>query len=211
MRTEYTNVATPGFVVDPNSVTQDGGHQIDWTYVLREDAVLVTAAGTNAQGATALGVAALPGPIPSGTLLQFGADEYATTTAAAAAGATSIAVSALVNAIEAADTATYAGVGDKTVPAGKVMSILSSGKMVPRAQQPGSEGADGLLATAASENSKSDALTGYGLIVGGVIFENLLPDAAGGTTISSTYKTELQTAGIGTGFSWKQYSDSRSS
>ena len=57
------------------------------------------------------------------------------------------------------------------------------------------------LAARRRENSTTDALTGYGLIVGGVIYETLLPE-----TITS-YKTELDTNGLG--WVWLTYADGR--
>ena len=53
----------------------------------------------------------------------------------------------------------------------------------------------------AIEDNRADAKTGYGMIVGGVIYEDLLPE-----TITS-YKTELETNG--TSWVWETYSDSR--
>ena len=53
-------------------------------------------------------------------------------------------------------------------------------------------------------------LTGYGLIVGGVIHENLLPDATDTPrTLAAPIKTELNAAG--TGFAWRTYNDGRAS
>lgn len=202
MPRQYFYPSTLPFVVDPNSVTQNSGRQIDWDNVRRVDAVVVTATGTNSQGATTLNVTALPGAVPSGTLLQFGSDEYVTTTAAAAKGATTISVGALVNAIEAADTAVYAGVGVKSLPAGTVMvEISASKKICPRASRPSSETATGFLASAAHQDSKTDALTGYGMIIGGTVYQNLLPEG----TPNSTVKNELQAAG--TGFAWEDYAN----
>ena len=44
------------------------------------------------------------------------------------------------------------------------------------------------------------------------MYENLLPEASGDPlAISSTYKTELQTAGVGTGFAFFQYADNTGS
>jgi hypothetical protein len=81
---------------------------------------------------------------------------------------------------------------------------------VPRAARPGSETSIGLLTTEALEDSQAAGLSGYGLIVGGVVYENLLPEASGTpATINATYKTELQTAGVGTGFAFVQYGDDR--
>ncbi len=200
-RTNIT-LSTLPFVADQASLSLNTGRQIDWNYVRRDDAVVVTAAANAAQGATAITVDALSGPIPSGTLLQFGADEYATLTADADEGDTSLAVSALVNAIEDNDTALYGGTGVKKLDAGTVMVQLTNGKMAPRASRPGAETAIGLLASHAYENSKVAALSGYGVIIGGVMYQNLLPEG----TPDSTVKSELNTAG--TGFAWQTYEDS---
>lgn len=93
--------------------------------------------------------------------------------------------------------------GDKVIPAGTPMAETAGG-MVPRADLAGdgSEGeAFGLLISSADEGARSDALTGYGVIVGGVIYENLLPvDVA-------PYKDELDANG--TSFVWETYEDDR--
>lgn len=97
-----------------------GGARLNAAAFGAPDAVTVlVGAGGAAQGATAVPVGALSGPIPAGTVLAFDAGEFAKLTAAAAAGATSLAVEALPNALEANDTATYAGVRtDKPIPSG---------------------------------------------------------------------------------------------
>lgn len=77
--------------------------------------------------------------------------------------------------------------GKKYVPDGSVMALLASGKMIPRddvdispapGDQLGTETAVGLLVGEANEADLSDALTGYGLLRGGLVYENLLPDKA---------------------------------
>lgn len=84
-------------------------------------AAVVGAAGA-AQGATSVPVAALSGPIASGTVLQFSATKSATLTAAAATGATSLTVSALPVALVSTDTA-YGGYGASvTIPAVQMMT-----------------------------------------------------------------------------------------
>jgi hypothetical protein len=172
-----------------------------------EFAVLTAAA---AAGATSLTVEALDAAIEdTDTALFPGGTKMARLTAAAAAGATSLTVDELQFALVNDEVAYYGGTGQKSIPAGKVMCELASGKVCPRDSRPGSETAMALLETTAIEGEPSQAKTGFGMIVGGVIYENLLPDASGGT-ISSTYKTELQTAGVGTGFAWQQYADNRS-
>lgn len=75
--------------------------------------------------------------------------------------------------------------GNKYVPDGTVMAVLASGKMIPRVDveldpapgdQDGTEEAVGLLIGQANQGDKTDALTGYGLLLGGVVYENLLPE-----------------------------------
>lgn len=200
--------ATPSFVADWNSVARNTGGQIDWSRVPDNyragTTYTITANGAAIAGATSIAVDALPVALPTGTVLNFtGAGEFAILTAPAAAGATTLTVEALDAAIEDNDTATYltSASGSKVIKAGTVMCQLSSGKYVPRADRPGSEEAVGLLISAATENSTTDALTGYGLIVGGVIYETLLPE-----TITS-YKTELDTNGLG--WVWLTYADGR--
>lgn len=96
----------------------------------------------------------------------------------------------------------YAGAsGKKVIKAGTVLCQLANGKYIPRVDRPGTEEAVGLLISTATEDSLVDALTGYGILVGGVIYENLLPEDI------TLFKTELATNGAG--FVWVQYSDSR--
>jgi hypothetical protein len=215
-RTTY-NVSTPAFVADHHSINRlPTGRQIDWDQVgdsYRDTAEIVKLAAAALADATSLTVDALPVAIQAGTNLYFGqSKEFARVTANAAAGATSLTVEALPSALEDDDEATLGGLGEKTIPAGTVMAALSSGKMVPRAALPGSETAIGILEATAVENSKSAALSGYGVIIGGSLYENLLPEASGSpAVINSTYKTEMQTAGVGTGFAFFQYADNTAS
>lgn len=206
MAWERTYPSGPGFVVDWQSVDRNSGRQIDWanvpdTYRGAVDYTIVT--GGAIATATTVPVTALPVALPAGTILDFeGAGKFALLTAAAALGATSLTVEALPDALTAADEAVYrtpATATNKSISAGTVMCQLSSGLIVPRAVRPGSEDAIGLLETDAAENSRADSLSGYGVIVGGVIYETLLPE-----TITS-YKTEL--AAGGSGFVWAVYGD----
>lgn len=99
--------------------------------------------------------------------------------------------------------------GTKEIPAGTVMSKLASGKVVPRTDRdivanPG-ETASGLLASAASDGARQDAKSGYGLITGGQVYEDLLPDQ--GDADFATFQTELDDAG--TGFRYEVQADDR--
>ena len=97
--------------------------------------------------------------------------------------------------------------GVKVLPAGTVVGeLLGNGKVSPRVAT--TNPAIGILADSAQENLRSDSLSGYGVIVGGVLYENLLPDASGTPKVlTGAVKTELNTNG--TGFAFEQYGDSR--
>jgi hypothetical protein len=206
------STTTPGFIADPGSERRSLGRQIDWSRVDESyratpgtAPVQVKLTAGAAQAATALVVTALTGAVPAGTVLRFSADEFATTTALAAKGATNVPVEALVNALETNDTATYAGVagsGPKVLPAGKLLAIdAGTLKAYPAIDNTAKE----VLRTHASEDSRSDALTGYGTLEGGGLYENLLPDADPTTgLLPAAAKTAL-----GVLFTWSRYRDSR--
>lgn len=103
----FNNLVVAGAVLDIDAFTslQSGGND-----------VVVTTTAEAAAAATTLAVEALSGAILSGTMLYFGAGDYARTTADAAAGATSLTVEALPAIIPTAATATYAGVDDANAP-----------------------------------------------------------------------------------------------
>lgn len=88
--------------------------------------------------------------------------------------------------------------GNQYVPGGTIMARLASGLVIPRVDvdldpapgdQLGTETAEGLLIGEANVADKTDALTGYGLLLGGVVYENLLPDAEAEDL--DDWKTEL--------------------
>lgn len=95
-----------------------GGANIDPTLFNAIDAVIVTADGIAAADAVSIDVLPLSGPIPVGTVLNFGTKKFAEVTTAAVAGAIAIAVEALPTALADADVATYKGVGTKVVASG---------------------------------------------------------------------------------------------
>lgn len=85
------------------------------------DAVKVTLTAQATAADVSLAVAALTGAIPSGTVLDFGGNKFAKTSAAVAAGAVAIPVGAVPVTIANASVATYAGTGMKTIPSGTVI------------------------------------------------------------------------------------------
>ena len=72
-------------------------------------------------GAVTVPVAALSGPIPTGTVLDFGGARFARLTAPTAQGATALTVAALPTALAAGDAAVYAPVRRRFVPSGTLV------------------------------------------------------------------------------------------
>lgn len=98
-----------------------GGAKLNTSQFYAVDSVLVTMAASALAAATSLTVVALTGPLPNGTLLDFGTNKFARLTAAAAAGATTLTVAAIPTALSGSETARYAGVGAKNVPSGTLL------------------------------------------------------------------------------------------
>jgi len=94
-----------------------------------------------------------------------------------------------------ANTFTYAASGANATATGTITSNYS---------------ATHILETNATDSNNAEALTGYSALLGGVLYENLLPDATGSPkTLPPQYKTELTAAGCT--FKFHQYADSRAS
>lgn len=95
--------------------------------------------------------------------------------------------------------------GNKELKAGTVVALDgTTGKIIPRDTGTG-DTAVGLLASSANQNNDSESLSGYGLIRGGVVYENLM-DLDGGDL--ATIKTELQDASD-YGWDFVTYADDR--
>lgn len=93
-----------------------------------------------------------------------------------------------------ADTFTYEATGSNATATGTITARVA---------------AQGLLETDATEGANAESLTGYSMLVGGVVFDNLLPDATGTPKVfPAAYKTELTTAGAT--FKFVTYADNRS-
>lgn len=94
--------------------------------------------------------------------------------------------------------------GKKHLPSGSALAATgAAGQVSPRAA---ASPAIGLLETDATEDSPWAAKSGYGVIIGGAVYETLLPDADNGV-LAAAVKAELNAAG--TGFAFLAYSDQR--
>lgn len=91
------------------------------------------------------------------------------------------------------------------IPAGTIVAELASGMVVPMAYVT-TETATAILESGASDTDEAiGATTGYGCIVGGVIYSNLLPDAA--EAFFDAALADLQAASAG--FVFETYADDR--
>lgn len=214
-RTTFPQFALPSFIVDQHSIDRDGGHQIDWDAVpdsYRDDSIEVVLSGVHSAGATVLHLeGGLTGALSAGQALYFGeTGEFVLVATTAEEGASAVSVQATPQTLEDGDTATKIGSGKKTIRAGTAMvGADTNDPLVPRGT--GAAGtADCLLATTAVEDEPHAALSGYGVIVGGVVYENLLPDAAPDTgALATAIKTELNASTKG--FVYRVYEDDRAS
>jgi hypothetical protein len=118
-----------------------GGARVDPAQFIASDGVRATLSALAAVGATSLAVTALTGPIPSGSLINFGARAAQTVTvsASALAAATSISVNALTAALPAgtlldfgtnkfARTTALAAAGATTLAVSAIPTALAGGE-----------------------------------------------------------------------------------
>lgn len=97
-----------------------------------------------------------------------------------------------------------AATGKKFLPAGTLVGLAPDGRRL--AERTATRAAIGILATDAHEDDRSAAVTGYGIIIGGPIYINLLP-----VTPDATMLTELRAVANTTGWYFETYGDSRNS
>ncbi|AWN22205.1 hypothetical protein DKM44_02280 [Deinococcus irradiatisoli] len=104
--------------------------------------------------------------------------------------------------------AKYGTAGTRRIPAGTIIEPVTTVGAPAYLCGPASGTAGNLaliLKQDAEEDSKADAVTGYGAYSGGVVYQTLLPDATGNPRVlSSALKTQL-----GTFFRLMTYEDRR--
>lgn len=174
-----------------------GGAQVDAAQFNAVDAVVVTVGAAGADvDATSIPVAALSGPIPAGTVLDFGDKKLAVLTADAAAADTSLTVRAIPTALVDADTATYKGVGKVVIPTGTPVGRTFVERAAGTAFGPATEADDEvyLVAFEVPDAERNPEIELYRH--GSVVKENFLPgyatmDADLLTLLRSLYTTTI--------------------
>lgn len=210
--TTTSNAAQPGFIVDRYAMDLNTGRQIDWANV--------PSSYQNADGKKLLKAGTAMVERASGKVVPYNGTGAATTL-------TSVVVAS--NVATATKTSHGYSVGETVTISGSNLSYVNGRKVI--ASVPNANtftfaavGADatstgtivttrvaiGLLVSNALEGDPNAAMTGYGIYIGGSVYENLLPDASGSPKVlADALKTDLQYTGNTTGWHFGQYSDSR--
>lgn len=192
-------------VADESSLERAGGHQIDWTAITADAdgekrVTGLTVMGRRANGklvprsfSKTLTSVVVASNVATATLEGHG---FAVGDKVYIAGANLSYANGLkaVATVADADTFTFEATGSNATATGTITASFQ---------------AVGMLETNAAQNAASHALSGYSLLVGGVLYENLCPDAAGTPkVIPAQYKTELVASGCSIKFA-PAYADSR--
>lgn len=179
-----------GRQADAEDLLPGGSKLNEDSFTAYTENVQVTLSAASAVGDTSLDVDALSGPIPAGTMLNFGGvagQKVAYVTAAAAAAAVALTVSPLVNALEDNDTALFTGQYGKAVPAGTFVSRTYAQRTAGTGFHPAVDGEDEYFLTAFDvkditlDNDVSLLMPNRGFPVK----ENFLPNVAGITAVAA--------------------------
>jgi hypothetical protein len=204
-----TRVSSPGAVVDPHSIILNSGRQVDWANV--PDSFKNSAGDKELPAFKAMSETAAGLLVPRSATTTLTSVVVASNVATATKTGHGFSVGEVVRiagsnlsyanglktiaTVPDADTFTFEATGSNATATGTITAVRR---------------ATMLLATPAFENNKSDAMTGYGCIIGGGLYENMLPDASGTPKVlSDDIKDELNATG--TGFYFEQYGDTRAS
>jgi hypothetical protein len=143
----------------------------------------------------------------AGNMVEF--EEIVTTTGlAAGTNYYVIAAGLTADAFSVSTTATGAAVNLATGDGTALVRQVAGGTYAATGTIVASRSAAGILETDAVYAGHSDSLSGYSLLVGGVLLETLLPDASGTPKVlPAAYKSELAAAGCT--FKYAAYADSR--
>jgi hypothetical protein len=186
---ELTSPRWAGDFISPERLVP-GGARLDPAQFHGQDAVsaVVGAAGALA-GATSVPVAALTGPIPNGTVLDFGGAKFAVLTAAAAAGAVALTVRALPTALVSGDTALYEGTQLNTVVSGTLIGRTITERDANTGYGPAADADDEIFLVAFDVVDVSNNPDVELYRPGSMVYENFLPVFS---ALSSALKAKIR-------------------
>lgn len=202
-RTEY-NISRVPFIADLDSVDYSMGYTINW------DAVV----NTDSEGDKFLPAGKIVSAKGGGVFERTQAD--LTISGITRSGTTATATSSSAHGLQVGDEVLIQGAneteynGVQTVTAvGSTTTFDYEVSGSPATPATGTITAEseavGILLEGINQGDKDRAVNGQAVIVGGVVYDSLLPDS--GEADFEEYKTELQ--GAGTGFKWEKYGDDR--
>lgn len=201
-RNEY-DVSRIGFVVDPNSIVKNFGRKINW------DGVVDTDSKDNKQIIGGAFVSQKGGGVVPRKEAEVAITNLTETggTATVTASGHGLQVGDKVT-IEGASVADYNGDYEvASVPDADTFTV--DGVTGSPADDGGGataiSKAIGILYEGINQAERERNLAGQAILIGGVIYENLLPDS--GDADFDTFKAEAVSAG--NGFTWETYSDNR--
>jgi hypothetical protein len=184
-------------VADANTFT----YAVSQPAAAAEVRAVTLAEATDLVGLTAHGLSA-------GDIVEF--EAIATATGLSAGTNYYVIASGLTaNACKVSATAGGSAIDIATGDGTALMRVVSGGTYAATGTITAARSAVGILETNAAQNASSHALSGYSLLVGGVFYENLLPDATGTPKVlPAAYKAELVSAGCAVKFA-PAYADNR--
>lgn len=205
-----STVSTPGFVVDPAAVVRSSGAQIDWARVAASRIV----SGTTKKRLPAGIVVSRLG---SGKVVPR-ADTALSGLALSDDGAGTVTATLVGHGLATGDTVTISGANESRFNGTFTITVTGDDTFTyaPATTSAGAAtgtivgaiDAWGILETIAEESSKTDSMSGYGVLRGGYFYENILPDATGSPKVlPAAYKTELEASGLA--YAFEQYQDTR--
>lgn len=194
MNTTGPTLGAPEFVNDflDREHLLPGGVKVDASQFQSSDAVVVDvgAAGA-AAGATTVPVSpALTGPIPAGTIIWFSGAKFIRLSAAAAAGANSLTVTATPTALVDADVGYYSPSGTTSIPAGTAIGRTIAERDAGTSFGPAAAADDEIYLTAFDVTDAQQIDDAEVLRNGTVIKENYLPAFS---TLAAGVQTALRT------------------
>lgn len=198
-RVEHT-VSRPSFIADPNSITRNQGRQANWAQtpdsykdangnkVIKPGTIVsMKGGGFIPRKNASQSITGITRSSQTATATKV-AHGYQNGDVVTISGATQTEYNGdFIITVTGADTFTFTVAGSPATPA--TGTIIATSKAI------------GILESYAHQNSQVDAKTGYGIIIGGVVFGNQLTDSGEGDF--AAWKTELQSAG--TGFAFETY------